>query len=73
VPGPQARYFLGAEISAMTPVGPVLYGAGLNISLWTLNGTIHLGLTSCPELLPEPCKLAAGFASVLNELLAEID
>lgn len=73
VPGPQARYFLGAEISAMTPVGPVLYGAGLNISLWTFNGTIHLGLTSCPELLPEPCKLADGFASGLNELLAEID
>jgi diacylglycerol O-acyltransferase / wax synthase len=73
VPGPQARYFLGAEISAMYPLGPVLHGAGLNITLWSINGILHLGLISCEELLPDPCALADGFVAGLNELLAEID
>ncbi len=73
VPGPEARYFVGAEISAMYPVGPVLHGAGLNISLWSVNGKLDLGLISCPELLPDPCHLADGLATGLNELLAKIN
>lgn len=73
VPGPQGHYFLGAEVSAMYPFGPVLHGAGLNITLWSVNGKLHLGLISCPELLPDLCDLADGFAVGLNELLAEID
>jgi diacylglycerol O-acyltransferase / wax synthase len=73
VPGPQARYFLGAEISAMYPLGPVLHGAGLNITLWSINGILHLGLISCQELLPDPGALADGFVVGLNELSAEID
>ena len=39
VPGPDpAPYFLGAEVTAMYPFGPVLLGAGLNITLWSVNG-----------------------------------
>ncbi len=73
VPGPQGHYFLGAEVLAMYPFGPVLHGAGLNITLWSVNGKLHLGLISCPELLPDLCDLADGFAVGLNDLLAEID
>ncbi len=40
VPGPtDGRYFLGAEVLAMYPFGPVMHGAGLNITLWSVNGT----------------------------------
>jgi diacylglycerol O-acyltransferase / wax synthase len=73
VPGPPARYFLGAEVSALYVFGPVMHGSGLNVSLWSVNGRLHLGLISCPELVPDPCGLADGFAAGLNELLAEID
>ena len=73
VPGPQARYFLGAEVSAMYVFGPVMHGAGLNVTLWSANGTLHIGLISCPALLPDPGALADGFTTGLKELLAEID
>jgi diacylglycerol O-acyltransferase len=71
VPGPQTRYLLGAEVSAMYVFGPVLHGAGLNVTLWSVNGTLHIGLITCPALL-DPGDLADGFAAGLNELLAEI-
>ncbi len=70
VPGPRARYFLGAEVTAMYPFGPVLHGAGLNITMWSVNGTLHFGVISCPDLLPEPRALADGLAAGLTELLA---
>ncbi|HTY29045.1 MAG TPA: wax ester/triacylglycerol synthase family O-acyltransferase, partial [Mycobacterium sp.] len=38
VPGPQARHFLGAEVAALYGFGPVMHGAGLNASLWSVNG-----------------------------------
>jgi WS/DGAT/MGAT family acyltransferase len=72
VPGPQAHYFLGAEITAMYPFGPVLHGAGLNITMWTVNGVLHIGVITCPALLPDPRALADGFAVGLQQLLAEI-
>jgi diacylglycerol O-acyltransferase / wax synthase len=73
VPGPQARYFLGAEVTALYGFGPVMHGAGLNASLWSVNGTVHIGLISCPALLPDLSVLADGFTTSLNDLLAQID
>jgi len=72
VPGPRARYFLGAEVSAMYVFGPVMHGAGLNVTLWSANGTLHIALISCPALLPDPSALAEGFPAGLNQLLSEI-
>ena len=56
----------------MYPLGPVLHGSGLNITIWSINGKLHLGLISCPELLPDLWELADGFAVGLKELLAEV-
>ena len=72
VPGPHARYFLGAEVSAMYVFGPVMHGAGLNITMWSANGTLHIALISCPALLPDLSDMADGFAVGLKELLAEV-
>jgi diacylglycerol O-acyltransferase / wax synthase len=73
VPGPQGRYFLGAEVTAVYGLGPVMHGAGLNVSLWSVNGTVHIGVISCPALLPDPRTMADGFTASLNELLVQID
>ena len=71
VPGPQTPlYFLGAEIRAMYPLGPIFHGSGLNVTVLSLNGTLNIGLISCPELLPDLWQLADGFQSGLDELLA---
>jgi hypothetical protein len=71
VPGPQIPlYFLGAEVDAMYPLGPIFHGAGLNITVMSLNGKLNVGLISCPELLPDLAEMADDFASGMKELLA---
>ena len=70
VPGPQVPlYFLGAEVKAMYPLGPIFHGAGLNITVMSLTGKLYVGLISCPELLPDLWDMADGFAVGLQELV----
>jgi diacylglycerol O-acyltransferase / wax synthase len=70
VPGPQQQlYFLGGRIDSMYPLGPLLGGAGLNITVMSLNGTLGIGIISCPELLPDLWGMADGFSDALKELL----
>lgn len=71
VPGPQIPlYFLGAEVQAMYPLGPIFHGSGLNITVMSLNGKLNVGLISCPELLPDLWDMADGFVAGMAELLA---
>ncbi|MET0699559.1 MAG: wax ester/triacylglycerol synthase family O-acyltransferase [Mycobacterium sp.] len=71
VPGPQIPlYFLGAEVKAMYPLGPIFHGSGLNITVMSLNGKLDVGLISCPELLPDLWDMADDFAVGMEELLA---
>jgi WS/DGAT/MGAT family acyltransferase len=71
VPGPQLPlYFLGAEVQALYPLGPIFHGAGLNITVMSLHGTLNVGLISCPELLPDLWDMADGFSTGIAELLA---
>jgi WS/DGAT/MGAT family acyltransferase len=71
VPGPQIPlYFLGSEVKAMYPLGPIFHGSGLNITVMSLNGKLDVGIVSCPELLPDLWDLADDFEVALDELLA---
>ncbi|MFN8072825.1 MAG: wax ester/triacylglycerol synthase family O-acyltransferase [Mycobacterium sp.] len=71
VPGPQIPlYFLGAQVEALYPLGPIFHGAGLNITVMSLDGKLNVGLISCPELLPDLWDMADGFAAGMAELLA---
>lgn len=71
VPGPQVPlYFLGAEVGGMYPLGPIFHGSGLNITVMSLNGTLNVGLISCPELVPDLWDMADGFSAGTKELLA---
>ena len=70
VPGPQIPlYFLGSEVKAMYPLGPIFHGSGLNITVMSLNGKLDVGIVSCPELLPDLWDLADDFGVALDELL----
>jgi diacylglycerol O-acyltransferase len=70
VAGPQAQlYFLGCEVEAMYPLGPLFHGCGLNITAMSLNGKLNVGVISCPELLPDPWRLVDDFDVALEELL----
>jgi diacylglycerol O-acyltransferase / wax synthase len=71
VPGPQVPlYFLGSEVKAMYPLGPIFHGSGLNITVMSLNGKLDVGIISCPELLPDLWDLADDFSVGMEELLA---
>ncbi|WP_396836817.1 wax ester/triacylglycerol synthase family O-acyltransferase [Mycobacterium sp. ITM-2016-00318] len=70
VPGPQVPlYFLGSEVKAMYPLGPIFHGSGLNITVMSLNGKLDVGIVSCPELLPDLWELADDFEVALGELV----
>jgi diacylglycerol O-acyltransferase len=71
VPGPQASlYFLGCEVKAMYPLGPIFHGSGLNITVMSLSANLDVGLISCPELVPDLWEMADEFAVGMEELLA---
>jgi diacylglycerol O-acyltransferase len=71
VPGPPVPlYFMGARIEALYPLGPVFHGAGLNVTVMSSNGTLHVGLIGCRDALPDLDVLAAQFTEELDALYA---
>jgi WS/DGAT/MGAT family acyltransferase len=70
VPGPQDRLFLaGARLVAMYPLGPVVEGAGLNMTVMSYCDTMYFGLSGCRTLMPDIAALPNMMAETLAELL----
>ena len=70
VPGPQQPlYFLGCAITAQYPFGPIVIGAGLNVTVMSMNGRLGIGVISCPDLVSDVWDLADEFPVALEELL----
>lgn len=70
IAGPQTpMYFLGSKITAAYPLGPIHHGSGLNITMMSLNDKLDIGITSCPDLLPDLWEMADHFPEALKELL----
>ncbi|QKT07343.1 wax ester/triacylglycerol synthase family O-acyltransferase [Gordonia sp. X0973] len=71
VPGPpMPLYFMGAKIDALYPLGPIFHGAGLNITVLSNNGVVHVGAIACPEAVPDPERLVDYFPRELARLKA---
>jgi len=71
VPGPDFPIYLaGAELVAGFPLGPVMDGAGLNITVMSYRGVLNWGFMTCTESVPRTAALAASVPGVLDELLA---
>jgi hypothetical protein len=71
VAGPQDQlYFLGCRLDAMYPLGPIIAGAALNITVMSLDGRLGVGIISCPDLVPDLWDLADAFPAALKELLS---
>jgi len=71
VPGPDfPLYLAGAEMTAGFPLGPVMDGIGVNVTIMSYRGVLHWGIISCPETLPRVWQLAADVPLALDELLA---
>ncbi len=71
VPGPDfPLYLAGAEMTAGFPLGPVMDGIGVNITIMSYRGVLYWGIISCPETMPKVWQLAADVPLALDELLA---
>jgi len=71
VPGPPLPlYLMGARIDGLYPLGPIFHGAGLNITVMSNNGTMHVGIIGCRESIPRVWDLAGDFPEELDALHA---
>jgi diacylglycerol O-acyltransferase len=71
VPGPPVPlYFLGARIDGLYPLGPIFHGAGLNVTVMSAAGKMHVGLIACRDAVPDVDRLAADFQDELDALYA---
>jgi diacylglycerol O-acyltransferase len=69
VPGPPIPlYFAGARIEALCPLGPVFHGAGLNITVMSNAGQMHVGAIACRESMPDTDALVRLFPAELDRL-----
>jgi WS/DGAT/MGAT family acyltransferase len=70
VPGPDfPLYLAGAELDAGFPLGPVMEGMGVNITVMSYLGALNWGISACPESIPMLWKLADAIPLALDELL----
>jgi diacylglycerol O-acyltransferase len=69
VPGPPVPlYFMGARINGLYPLGPVFHGAGLNITVMSNNGVMHVGVIACRESMPRVWELAEDYPRELDAM-----
>ncbi len=70
VPGPQfPLYLAGAPMVAMYPVGPIIEGVGLNVTVFSYQDRLFVGLLGCWDLVPDIEVIAEGVRVALDELL----
>jgi diacylglycerol O-acyltransferase len=69
VPGPSfPLYSAGARMVAMYPMGPILDGSALNITVMSYMGSMYFGLMACREAVPDVWDIAHGVNAALDEL-----
>ncbi|MDT7796628.1 MAG: diacylglycerol O-acyltransferase / wax synthase [Actinomycetota bacterium] len=66
---PMPLYLLGARITGLYPLGPVFHGAGLNVTVLSNAGKVHVGLLGARELVKDLWPLADALPDALAELL----
>lgn len=70
VPGPGIPlYSCGAQLEAMYPMGPIIDGMALNITIFSYRTSIHFGLVACRESVPDIDGMGEHLQDSLDELL----
>ena len=64
VPGPDfPLYFAGMRLRSVYPLGPVVDGLGLNITVQSYLDSLFVGVQACPSAVPDPDELTDRFAA----------
>ena len=70
IPGPPfPLYSIGARMVANYPVGPIMDGGGLNMTVMSYLDQLDFGLQACPDVLPDLWSLADGLPAALDQLV----
>ncbi len=70
VPGPDFPLYLGgSQMLGMFPLGPVMDGMGLNITIMSYMGVLYWGLASDSRAVPRLWDIAAAIPHALTELM----
>jgi hypothetical protein len=70
IPGPTfPLYLAGARVIGIYPLGPVVEGAGLNMTAMSYCGVVYFGLNGCRETVPDLGSLPSLITESLEELL----
>lgn len=74
VPGPPLELWVaGAKVRGVFPMGPVLPGAGLNLTILSNMGNVDLGIMADAATVPEPHRIADGFTRAVLALRSAAD
>ena len=69
VPGPPfPLYLAGAEMVAAYPMGPIMDGAGLNITVLSYRDNVDIGFLACRDLVGDIWDLAAAVQPAFDEI-----
>ena len=70
VRGPGAPlYAAGAKLTAAYPLGPLMEGAGMNITVLSYLGSVDFGVIACERSVPHVADIALGFGAAVADLL----
>jgi WS/DGAT/MGAT family acyltransferase len=70
VPGPPVPlYVAGARVLAIYPMGPLLPGAGVNITVLSNTGNVDFGVIACRDTVPDVWRIADGLSEGVQILL----
>jgi WS/DGAT/MGAT family acyltransferase len=74
VPGPPFQlYSAGARVEALYPMGPLLFGTGLNVTVFSYRDSIDFGFMVCRDVIDDPWPLADAVPAALQELVKAAD
>jgi WS/DGAT/MGAT family acyltransferase len=70
VPGPPFDlYSAGARVEALYPMGPLLFGTGINVTVFSYGSSIDFGFMVCRDVISDPWPLADGIPVAMRELV----
>lgn len=69
VPGPPIPlFFAGARLVGIYPLGPVMDGAGLNVTILSQEDRVGFGIVACSDLVPDVWKIAEAIPEALHRI-----
>lgn len=73
VPGPPfPLYIVGSRVESMYPMGPLIMGMSLSVTVMSYDGRLDFGFMVCPEAIRDPDVLREGIEAGMLELEASI-